>query len=116
MHSIVRLPGAIAAGLLALTLGSYAPAAEIKVIDANALTLAMKEIAADFTKETGHPVTFNGLSPGRVAERIKAGEAYDLVITATADAAAFEKEGRFRPGTRHPLARVGIGVAVRQGP
>jgi molybdate transport system substrate-binding protein len=104
-----------AAGLAAVTLGIPAQAAEIKVIDANALTLAMKEIAADFTKETGHTVTFNGLSPGRVAERIKAGDIYDIVITATADAAAFEKEGRFRPGTRHPFARVGIGVAVRQG-
>jgi molybdate transport system substrate-binding protein len=92
-----------------------AAAAEIRVLDANALTKAMKEIAADFSKDTGNQVSFVGVSPGQVEQRIKAGEVYDLVITATASAQAFEKEGRFIAGSRQPLARVGIGVAVRQG-
>lgn len=90
-------------------------AAEIKVLNANALTIAMKELAADFTKETGNQVSFVGVSPGLVDQRIKAGEVYDLVITATASAEAFEKQGRWRAGTRRPLARVGIGFAVREG-
>jgi molybdate transport system substrate-binding protein len=90
-------------------------AAEIKVLNANALTIAMKELAADFSKETGNPVSFVGVSPGLVEQRLKAGEMYDLVITATDSAQAFEKEGKWRPGSRHPLARVGIGVAVRDG-
>jgi molybdate transport system substrate-binding protein len=85
------------------------------VLDANALTIAMKELAAGFSKETGNTVSFVGVSPGLVEQRIKAGEMYDLVITATDSAQAFEKEGRWLAGTRHPLARVGIGVAVRDG-
>src|SRR6266446_10014203 len=89
--------------------------AEIKVLNANALTIAMKELAADFSKETGNPVSFVGVSPGLVEQRIKAGEVYDLVITATESAQAFEKDGKWRPGTRQPLARVGIGLAVRDG-
>jgi molybdate transport system substrate-binding protein len=109
-----RLTPLIAAMLLLVPVSS-GMAAEIKVLDANALTIAMKEIAADFTKETGNQVTFVGVSPGQVEQRIKAGEVYDLVITATESAAAFEKEGRWRAGTRHPLARVGIGIAVRDG-
>ena len=92
-----------------------ASAAEIKVLNANALTVAMKELAADFTKQTGNQVSFVGVSPGLVEQRLKAGETYDLVITATESAAAFEKEGKWRPGSRHPLARVGIGIAVREG-
>jgi molybdate transport system substrate-binding protein len=108
-----RLALSIAAMLTALPLS--AGAAEIKVLNANALTIAMREIAADFTKETGHQVSFVGVSPGQVEQRVKAGEIYDLVITATASAQAFEREGRFRAGTRHPLARVGIGLAVREG-
>jgi molybdate transport system substrate-binding protein len=98
--------------LAPVTLGS---AAEIKVLNANALTIAMKELAADFSKETGNQVSFVGVSPGLVEQRIKAGETYDLVITATDSAQAFEKEGKWLAGTRHPLARVGIGVAVRDG-
>ena len=92
-----------------------AAAAEIKVLNANALTVAMKELAADFSKQTGNQVSFVGVSPGLVEQRLKAGETYDLVITATESAAAFEKDGKWRPGSRHPLARVGIGIAVREG-
>ena len=90
-------------------------AAEIKVLNANALTIAMKELAADFAKETGHQVSFVGVSPGLVDQRLKAGEVYDLVINAKASIEAFEKEGRWQAGSRRPLARVGIGVAVRDG-
>ena len=107
----VPIIGAIAL-LAPLTAAS---AAEIKVLNANALTIAMKEIAADFTKETGHQVSFVGVSPGLVDQRIKAGEVYDLVINAIASLEAFEKEGRWRADSRRPLARVGIGIAVREG-
>jgi molybdate transport system substrate-binding protein len=90
-------------------------AAEIKVVNANALTIAMKEIAAEFTRESGHQVTFTGVSPGQVDQRIKAGEAYDIVINAAAAMEAYDKDGRLRAGTRRPFARVGIGLAVREG-
>jgi molybdate transport system substrate-binding protein len=109
-----HLPPLIAAMVLLAPVTSWA-ASEIKVLNANALTIAMKEIAADFTKETGDRVSFVGVSPGLVEQRIKAGEVYDLVITATESAQAFEKNGKWRAGSRHPLARVGIGLAVRDG-
>jgi molybdate transport system substrate-binding protein len=113
LHRLRLSPLIAAAFLLApVTSGS---AAEIKVLDANALTIAMKELAAGFSKETGNTVTFVGVSPGLVEQRLKAGEVYDLVITATDSAQAFEKDGKWLAGTRHPLARVGIGVAVRDG-
>jgi molybdate transport system substrate-binding protein len=114
MFRHLRLPPLIAVIFLLAPVTSGATA-EIKVLDANALTVAMKEIAADFTKETGNQVSFVGVSPGQVEQRIKAGEVYDLVITASDSARAFEQEGRWLAGTRHPLARVGIGVAVREG-
>jgi len=109
-----HFPPLFAAAVLLVPVTSAA-ASEIKVLNANALTIAMKEIAADFTKETGDQVSFVGVSPGLVEQRIKAGEVYDLVITATASAEGFEKDGRWRAGTRRPLARVGIGFAVREG-
>jgi molybdate transport system substrate-binding protein len=103
------------AAIFTIATATSAASADIKVLDANALTPAMKELAAGFTKESGIAVNFVGVSPGQVEQRIKAGEVYDLIITATASAAAFEKEGRWLPGSRHPLARVGIGIAVRDG-
>ncbi len=100
---------------VAILLAQTASAAEIRVLNSNALTIAMKEIAADFTKETGTQVTFTGVSPGILDQKLKAGETYDLVIAATASAKAFEQEGKWRTGSRHPLARVGIGIAMREG-
>lgn len=105
--------------LLIATTVTVAPvacsAAEITVLNANAVTIAMKELAAEFTRETGHQVSFVGVSPGQVDQRIKSGEVYDVVINAAPSIDAFEKEGRWHPGTRRPLARVGIGIAVRDG-
>jgi molybdate transport system substrate-binding protein len=115
MPSAVRLPALIAAALLVALPGTPAGAAEIKVLNANALTIAMKALAEGFAKETGNTVSFVGVSPGQVEQRIKAGELYDLVITAAASAEAFEKDGKWRTGSRRPFARVGIGVAVREG-
>jgi molybdate transport system substrate-binding protein len=114
LRSIVRRPTFIAAAFL-LASATAATAAEIKIVNANALTLAMKEIAEQFTKETGHQVSFTGVSPGLVDQRIKAGEVYDIVINAAGSMEAYEKENRLRPGSRRPFARVGIGVAVREG-
>lgn len=103
------------AALALLVSTTFAWATEIRVLNANALTGAMKELAAGFTKETGAAVTFVGVSPGQVEQRVKAGETYDLVITATASAQALEKEGRWVAASRQALARVGIGFAVREG-
>jgi molybdate transport system substrate-binding protein len=88
-------------------------AAEIRVLSANALNIAERNLGADFTKETGQQVNFTFGSPGKVEELLKAGERYDLVIMPAEAAAAREKD--WRPGSRRPFARVGIGVAAREG-
>jgi molybdate transport system substrate-binding protein len=111
-----RLPSLLAAAFLLTPVFAVPSAAdEIKILNANALTIAMKQIAADFTKETGHQVSFVGVSPGQVDQRVKAGEPFDIVITAHAASEAFDKEGKWRPGSRRAFARVGIGLAVREG-
>jgi molybdate transport system substrate-binding protein len=113
MFSICRRLAFAATMLIAMT--AAAAAAEIKIVNANALTVAMREIAASFTKETGHQVSFTGVSPGLVDQRVKAGEFYDIIINAKASMEGYEKEGRLRVGSRRPFARVGIGLAVREG-
>lgn len=104
------LTAVLAATLLAT---AQASAAEIKVLAYNAVNIPARELAAAFSKETGHQVTFTFGSPGPVNDRLKAGEIFDLVIMATEAAAA--REALWRPGTRRPLVRVGIGLAVREG-
>jgi molybdate transport system substrate-binding protein len=99
--------------VFALLVGAQAAAAEIKVLAYGAVTNPARELASAFTKETGDTVTFTFGSPGPVNARLDAGEAFDLVIAATEGAKA--REALWKPGTRRPLVRVGIGVAVRDG-
>jgi molybdate transport system substrate-binding protein len=106
----------IAAMLLSLALlPAPAAAAEIRVLSANALSIAEKALAAEFASEAGHQVSFTFGSPGQVEQRLKAGERYDLVIMPGEAAAALDRDGRWQTGSRRPLARVGIGLAVREG-
>jgi len=106
---------ALIAATVVLTAASAAPgsAAEIRVLSANALNIAERNLAADFTKNSGQQVSFVFGSPGQVEQRLKAGEAYDVVIMPAQAAAAHDKD--WRPESRHPFARVGIGLAVREG-
>jgi len=105
---------ALIAATLALAAASVpAAAAEIRVLSANALNIAERNLGADFTKDSGQQVNFVFGSPGQVEQRLKAGEAYDIVIMPAEAAAAHDKD--WRPGSRHPFARVGIGLAVREG-
>jgi molybdate transport system substrate-binding protein len=114
MLHLTRFPAIMAAALLlAPALSAPVAAAEIKVINANALSVAMREIAADFTKQTGHTVTYVGVSPGQIDQRIKAGEKYDIIINSTDSVKAYESQGVVR--ARHAFARVGIGLAVKEG-
>jgi molybdate transport system substrate-binding protein len=99
--------------VFALLFGAQAAAAEIKVLAYGALTNPARELASAFTKETGDTVTFTFGSPGPVNARLDAGEAFDLVIAASEAAKA--REALWKPGTRGPLVRVGIGLAVRDG-
>src|SRR3954452_18954920 len=102
----------LAALALLLIAGSPAAAAEIKVLAYNAINIPAR-VAEAFNKETGHQVTFTFGSPGPVNERLKAAEQFDLVVAATGAAQAHQ--ALWREGTRRPLVRVGIGLAVREG-
>jgi len=99
--------------VFALLFGAQAAAAEIKVLAYGAVTNPARELASAFTKETGDTVTFTFGAPGPVNARLDAGEAFDLVIAATEAAKA--REALWKPGSRRPLVRVGVGVAVRDG-
>ena len=53
---------------IALGIGLARPAwsAEIRVLNANALTIALRALAAEHTKQTGTQVTFISGSPGQI--------------------------------------------------
>src|ERR1041384_5214517 len=101
---------ALAAGFATATF-----AAEIRVLNANALTVALRQLAAEHTKQTGNQVTFISGSPGQIQQRVDAGETFDLLIMPTPALAALDTAGKLTAGSRRVLVRVGIGVAIREG-
>ncbi len=112
----MRLPPftttAVGSLLIALGIGLARPAwaAEIRGLNANALTIALRALAAEHTKQTGTQVTFIFGSPGQIQQKVDAGEKCDLLIMPTPALATLDTAGKLAPGTRRALVRVGMGL------
>jgi molybdate transport system substrate-binding protein len=92
-----------------------ADAAEIRVYSSGAPAEAVKAIAADFAKDTGHQLTFIVGQPATIQRDLKAGDKADLVILPARVVTKLTGAGVLRADGAAALARVGIGVAVRAG-
>ncbi len=104
------LLGAIAVLLSA----SVADATDLRVLSVGSVQIAAKALAADFTKSTGNQVLLTIVAPSEIGGKL-ASASYDMVICSVPAMAALDQAGSLRPGSRSPLARVGIGVMVREG-
>ena len=106
---------AAAVGLVEfLALAGSIEAAEVKVLSAGAVRSVVTPLAEAFTRETGHTVKMDFDTAGALRKRAAAEPADVLILTDTGiDDLA--REGIVVAGTRTDLARVGIGVGVKQG-
>jgi molybdate transport system substrate-binding protein len=98
-----------------ISVAGMARAAEIRVLAVRAPEVALRNLAADFAKESGHQVVFTIGSPAVVMEKIKANEVHDAVIVSEPAMDQLDKEGIVNPESRVRLANTGIGVVVREG-
>lgn len=110
-----RLRGSLLVLLAGLAWVGAAHAAEIKVLTAGAFKPVVAGEVAGFEQRTGHRVKVENDTAGALLRRIKAGEAFDLVILTDAGARELVQAGLAVADTVTPVAKVGIGVAVRQG-
>jgi molybdate transport system substrate-binding protein len=105
---------AIAASLLSIVTRP-AMADELKLLTPGAVLSSLKELVPAFEQASGHRVQVT-LSPAlAVADRVKNDEPFDIVITGKGSADALEKLGKLTAGSVTVIARVGVGVFVRQG-
>ena len=90
-------------------------AAEIKVISAMALHATYLELMPQYEKASGNKVTIIW-SPGlEVAKRVEAGEKADLAVLGAAGVDDLIKKGFLVEGSRVPLVKSLIGIAIRPG-
>ena len=112
MRSFGRLP-CVAVTLISLT--GMAAAADIRVLSVGAVPNAVRALAADFGAETGHHVVLTIGSPVVVTQKIKDGEVFDAVIVSEPAMDRLDQDGVVNPESRVPLAKTGMGVAMRAG-
>src|SRR6266403_2106775 len=105
----------LAAGLMAAGAPGGASAAEIKVLTAGAFKQVVLAMVPDFEKQTGHKVTVENDTVGALTKRIEGGEVFDLAVVTPKAVDDLAKEGKFAAGSRANLARVGVGVVVKDG-
>jgi molybdate transport system substrate-binding protein len=89
--------------------------AELKVLTAGASKPVVAALAPVFEGQTGHTVRIENDTAGALARRIGNGEAFDVVVLTPAAMEPLEQAGRVARGSSVRLARVAIGVAVKQG-
>lgn len=104
---------AIAVALLVMS--ATIQAAEIRVYSGGAPHEALKVLAPEFERATGHRLAFTYGVVGEIRKRLGAGEKADVILLPVPLMDSMEKANALRPGSRTLLSRVGIGVVVREG-
>jgi molybdate transport system substrate-binding protein len=96
-------------------LSTASASAELRVYSGGAPQDALKLLAPDFERTSGHRAAFTFAVVGDIRERLQAGEQADVVLLPVPLIDALDKAGKIRPGSRVLLARVGIAVVIREG-
>ena len=92
-----------------------AGAAEIKILSPGATEGVLNELLPQFDKATGHRTTITYGPAGNVANRVRKGEAVDVLISSAPEAERLRKEGATLDGSQVVIAKTGIGIFVRKG-
>ncbi len=108
--------GACAIAMLAfIGAARLAVAADIHVYSTGAPAMAAKAVAENFAVATGHRLTFTVGQPATIESDLDADAKADVVILPSPVVAMLGGTGALRAGSAVDLARVGIGVVVRNG-
>jgi molybdate transport system substrate-binding protein len=92
-----------------------ATAAEIKVLTAGAFKQIVVALAPEFEKQTGHKLTIENDTVGALVKKIDGGEAFDVTFLSPGAIDGLIKDGKVASGSRVNIARVGVGVMVKDG-
>jgi molybdate transport system substrate-binding protein len=104
---------AILAASLAVT--PTAGADEIRVLSTGAPAEIVKHLAAKFAPESGNRILVTVANPATILQKLSGGETPDIVVAPAPVVDSLAKSGTLLPGSRVDLARVGVGVVVREG-
>lgn len=104
----------VSIALLALV-AAPVQAAEISMLTAGAFKQVLLAALPGFEAQSGHKVIVDGDTAGGLARRIEAGAVFDIVVMTPATIEGVIAKGFVAPASKTNLARVGIGVGVKDG-
>lgn len=87
----------------------------VRGISSMATRALLADLTADWHRRSGVAVAIESVGGVNAAQRVMAGEAFDIVVLASDALARLEAAGRTMPGTTVPLVRSGVSVAVPAG-
>ncbi len=85
-------------------------AAEIRILSVAAVETGLQAFAQVVKRETGHDLKIQFNTAPQIAQRLAAGEAYDIVIAPPDSIAKAAQDGKVVADTRIAVGRVGGGV------
>ena len=92
-----------------------ASAAELKVLTTGAFKQVVVALIPEFEKATGHKVVLDNGTVGQLTKRVDDGETFDVLVLSPRGIEDFIKKGKIAAGSNAPLAKVGVGVMVKEG-
>lgn len=110
----MRVHHAVTAMLAGMFLSSAASAAELKVLTTGAMKQVVLAMVPQFESQ-GHKVVVDNDTAGGLVKRIEGGEAFDVAVITPKAIDDLIAKGKVASGTNTNLARVGIGVMVKEG-
>ena len=87
----------------------------IKVLTTGAFKQVVVAMVPAFEARTGHKVQVDNDTAGGLVKRVNAGEAFDVLVLTPAGLRPLADGGKVAADSIVPLAKVGIGVAVKTG-
>ena len=102
-------------GLTLPVLSAYARAADLVLLEGNALNAVMEELGPQFEKATGNKIVATLGTSAQLKARVDGNEPFDVVIMTKALLDQLAAQGKVADSPRASIAHAGIGVAIRKG-
>src|SRR5215469_4548349 len=103
------------AGIVLALCAHAAAAAEIKVLTPRAGSTLLAEIGPQFERATGNKIEVSVDLAAALTRRVKAGEAFDLLLAAPGQIDGLAKDGKVTSDSITNLIKSGIGVEIKAG-
>jgi molybdate transport system substrate-binding protein len=101
--------------LACLLLATPVEAADLTLLTTGAFKPVADAVIPAFEARTGSTVTERNDTAGALVRRIKANEKFDVALLSATGVTDLEAAGKIVPGSATPVAKVGVGVAVKAG-